>query len=231
MTEDPRLAALIMSLRQNGIRDARVLDAIEKTPRELFVAHGFEYAAYNDNALPIACGQTISQPYVVAYMTQELEVADTMRVLELGTGSGYQAAILSRLCRRVYTIERHRPLLREAQHRFNALKLENVVTRHGDGLLGWPEQAPFDRILCTAAMTEVPQILIDQLKPGGILIAPVGDIARAGFFTRMESISQQLTKIIRSEDGVKRETLIPVLFVPMLSGLPQEKTDAGDKTN
>jgi protein-L-isoaspartate(D-aspartate) O-methyltransferase len=229
MTEDPRVAALIMSLRKHGITDARVLDAIERTPREVFVGKGFEYAAYNDNALPIACGQTISQPYVVAYMTQALEVSETMRVLELGTGSGYQAAILAQLCRRVYSIERHKPLLREAQQRFNALKLHNIVAKHGDGLQGWPEQAPFDRILCTAAMAEVPPILIEQLKPGGILIAPLGDAPKSDGFFRTESFSQQLTKIIRSEDGVKRETLIPVLFVPMLPGLPQDKTDAPDK--
>jgi protein-L-isoaspartate(D-aspartate) O-methyltransferase len=228
MTEDPRVAELIIALRKHGITDQRVLDAFERTPRELFVARGFEYAAYNDSALPIACGQTISQPYVVGYMTQALEVTDSMRVLELGTGSGYQTAILSPLCRRVYTIERHKPLLREAQQRFNALRLHNVVAKHGDGLAGWPEQAPFDRILCTAAMPAVPETLIEQLRPGGILIAPLGDVPTE--FGPRESISQQLTKIIRSEDGVKRETLIPVLFVPMLPGLPQDKSDAGDKS-
>jgi len=229
MTEDPRVAALIMSLRKHGITDQRVLGAIEKTPRDLFVGQGFEYAAYNDSALPIACGQTISQPYVVAYMTQALDVKDTMRVLELGTGSGYQTAILSPLCRRVYSIERHKPLLREAQQRFNALRLHNVVAKHGDGLAGWADQAPFDRILCTAAMSEVPQSLIEQLKPGGVLIAPLGDVPRGDVLTPTESFSQQLTKIIRSEDGVMRETLIPVLFVPMLPGLPQDKADVGDK--
>ncbi len=229
MTEDPRVAALIMALRRNGITDRRVLDAFERTPREVFVGKGFEYAAYDDSALPIACGQTISQPFVVAYMTQALDVHGDMRVLELGTGSGYQTAILSQLCRRVYSIERHKPLLREAQQRFNALKLHNVVARHGDGLLGWAEQAPFDRILCTAAMPEVPPILIEQLKPGGILIAPVGMSPKSDAFGLTESFSQQLTKIMRSEDGVKRETLIPVLFVPMLPGLPQDKNDVGEK--
>jgi protein-L-isoaspartate(D-aspartate) O-methyltransferase len=231
MTDDPRFAELIATLRRNGIKDERVLAAIEKTPRRVFVDASFDYAAYNDNALPIACGQTISQPTIVAYMTQALEVQSDMRVLELGTGSGYQAAVLAQLCRRVYSIERHRPLLRDAKQRFNALKLHNIVTKHGDGLKGWAEQAPFDRIIATAAMTEVPQILIDQLRLGGILIAPVGTAPKSDAFAPSESISQLLTKIIKDEDGVKREALIPVLFVPMLPGLPQEKSDAGEKQN
>jgi protein-L-isoaspartate(D-aspartate) O-methyltransferase len=141
-----------------------------------------------------------------------------MRVLEIGTGSGYQAAVLSPLCRKVYTIERHKPLLREAEARFRALKLENIVTKHGDGLNGWPEQAPFDRILLSAAVPEVPPILIEQLKPGGILIAPVGPAT----ISSIESFSQLLTKMIRSETGLKREALIPVVFVPMMPGMPQE---------
>jgi protein-L-isoaspartate(D-aspartate) O-methyltransferase len=225
---DPRPTQLIAALRANGITGDRVLNAMAKTPRDVFVDKSFDYAAYNDTALPIACGQTISQPFVVAYMTQMLELKDNMRVLELGTGSGYQAAVLSHLCRRVYTIERHRPLMREAQQRFNTLKLHNIVTRHGDGLKGWSDQAPFDRILCTAAMTNVPQILIDQLTPGGVLLAPVGTVPNSDGLVRSESISQLLTKIIRTEDGVKQVPLIPVLFVPMLPGLPQEKSD-GEK--
>lgn len=229
MTDDPRLAELLSSLERNGISDARVLSAIRRTPRDVFVDQTFDYAAYNDTALPIACGQTISQPFVVAYMTQALAASEDMRVLELGTGSGYQAAVLAPLCRRVYTIERHRPLLRLAEARFRSLRLHTIVTRHGDGLRGWSEQAPFDRILCTAAMTEVPQILIDQLKPGGILIAPVGTAPKSNALPPSESFSQRLTKIIKSEDGVTHETLIPVLFVPMLPGLPQDKTDAGDR--
>jgi len=228
MTEDPRIAGLIASLKTHGIADQRVLKAIAETPREAFIDKSFDYAAYNDTALPIACGQTISQPFVVAYMTQALEVGSDMRVLELGTGSGYQAAVLANLCKRVYTIERHRPLQREAQQRFNALRLHNIVAKHGDGLKGWSDQAPFDRILCTAAMTDIPSVLIEQLKPGGILIAPVGERADNTFFRSSESFSQQLTKIIKVEGGEKRETLIPVLFVPMLPGLPQETTNAGD---
>jgi protein-L-isoaspartate(D-aspartate) O-methyltransferase len=226
MTQDPRIAQLLMELRGQGIGDLRVLNAIEGTPRDVFVDKSFDYAAYNNTALPIACGQTISQPYVVAYMTHVLDVPKDSRVLELGTGSGYQAAVLAQLCRRVYTIERHRPLMREARLRFEHLKLYNVVTKHGDGLKGWPEQAPFDRILCSAAMDEVPQILIDQLKPGGILVAPVGIAPKSD---DPESFSQQLTKIIKTEDGVKREALIPVLFVPMLPGLPQEKPDVREQ--
>ncbi|HEY0281770.1 MAG TPA: protein-L-isoaspartate(D-aspartate) O-methyltransferase [Rhizomicrobium sp.] len=207
-----------MALRKQGITDTRVLSAIERCPREAFVDAPLAHSAYDNTALPIACGQTISQPYVVAYATEALEVGPAMRVLEIGTGSGYQAAVLSPLCRKVYTIERHKPLLREAEARFKALKLENIVTKHGDGLNGWPEQAPFDRILLSAAVPEVPQILIEQLKPGGILVAPVGPAT----ISSMESFSQHLTKMIRSETGLKREALIPVVFVPMMPGVPQE---------
>jgi len=216
MTVDHRVIALVMALRRQGLSDQRVLSAIERTPRELFVDEPFQTSAYDNNALPIACGQTISQPYIVAYMTEMLEVDSRHRVLEIGTGSGYQAAVLAPLCRMVYTIERHRPLLKAAEARFAALKLHNIVTRSGDGLLGWPEQAPFDRILLTAAVAEVPQIILDQLKPGGILVAPVGRPASA------ESISQHLVKIIRTQDTSIRETLIPVAFVPMVPGMPGE---------
>lgn len=217
---DPRAIQLIMELRGQGIADPRVLDAVERTPRDLFVDKPLEYAAFNNSALPIACGQTISQPFVVAYMTQALDVQPHHRVLEIGTGSGYQAAVLSPLCRRVYTIERHRPLLRQAEARFKALKLHNVVTKHGDGFKGWPEQAPFDRIILSCAVGEVPPILIEQLKPGGVLIAPVGAVPKGDGFAPPESISQHLRKMIRNETGVTDEILIPVTFVPMLPGLP-----------
>jgi protein-L-isoaspartate(D-aspartate) O-methyltransferase len=216
---DPRTIRLIMELRGQGIADPRVLDAIERTPREAFVDAPLASAAYNNTALPIACGQTISQPFVVAYMTQQLDVQPHHRVLEIGTGSGYQAAVLSPLCRRVYTVERHKPLLRQAQARFRALGLHNIATRHGDGFAGWAEQAPFDRILLAAAPLVVPPILIEQLKPNGVLIAPVGMICEPGG-AAAESFSQRLTKMIRTETGVMEEVLIPVLFVPMLSGLP-----------
>jgi protein-L-isoaspartate(D-aspartate) O-methyltransferase len=212
MSGDHRTAALIMALRGLGITDQRVMEAMEKTPRELFVAKPFEASAYENTALPIACGQTISQPFVVAYVAQELGLTARQRVLEIGTGSGYQAAVLARLAGWVYTVERHRPLLNEAKARFKELKLHNVVVRHGDGLNGWPEQAPFDRILLSAAVQKVPEILIEQLKPGGVLIAPVGS----------ERFSQHLVKIIRTESGTINETLMPVVFVPMVPGLPQE---------
>jgi len=217
---DPRQIQLIMELRGQGIADARVLDAIERTPRDVFVDKPLEYAAFNNTALPIACGQTISQPYVVAYMTEQLDVQPNMRVLEIGTGSGYQAAVLSPLCRRVYTVERHKPLLDQAQARFKALGLHNIATKLGDGYQGWPQQAPFDRIILSCAVEKVPPILIEQLKIGGVLVAPVGSVAQSGGSDRLESFSQQLTKMIRNETGVTEEVLIPVLFVPMLKGLP-----------
>ena len=216
-----RATSLLTELRNQGITDERVLAAMDKIPREAFVEETFERSAYENTALAIACGQTISQPYVVAYMTAALELDDKMRVLEIGTGSGYQAAVLSPLCRRVYTVERHRPLLRKAQDRFNALKIDNITTRFGDGFKGWPEQAPFDRIIVTAAVPKVPESLIEQLKIGGKMIVPVGEQVSA------ESISQLLTKIIKTETGVTREPLIPVMFVPMLPGVPQEPQNAG----
>jgi protein-L-isoaspartate(D-aspartate) O-methyltransferase len=223
MSEDHRPIALVMELRGQGITDQRVLSALERTPRDLFVEEPFQPTAYENIALPIACGQTISQPYIVAYMTEALQLEQKHRVLEIGTGSGYQAAVLAPLCRMIYTIERHRPLLKAAEARFKALKLHNIVVRHGDGLAGWPEQAPFDRILLTAAISEIPEVLIDQLKPGGILIAP---LSAPGVFER---ISQHLVKIIRTEEGPVRETLIPVAFVPMLPGLPQEARTSDEK--
>jgi len=223
---DSRAIELIMALRKQGITDTRVLSAMETIPRDAFVDQPFETQAYANSALPIACGQTISQPYVVAFATQALEIDAKHRVLELGTGSGYQAAILSPLCRMVYTIERHKPLLTQAEERFKKLRLNNIVTRHGDGLKGWPEAAPFDRILLSAAVSEVPQILIDQLKPAGILIAPVGGDAQSA-----RGVSQSLTKIVKSESGIKRENLLPVMFVPMIEGLPQDARKPDERGN
>ncbi|HEY2447120.1 MAG TPA: protein-L-isoaspartate(D-aspartate) O-methyltransferase [Rhizomicrobium sp.] len=216
MSDDHRPIALVMALRGQGISDQRVLSAIERTPREMFVETPFLPTAYENIALPIACGQTISQPYVVAYMTEVLAVETKHRVLEIGTGSGYQAAVLSPLCRMVYTIERHRTLLKAAEARFRALKLHNVVVRHGDGVKGWPEQAPFDRILLTAAVSAVPPALISQLKPGGVLVAP---LSASSEFDRN---AQNIVKLTRTESGTARETLIPVAFVPMLPGVPPE---------
>ena len=208
--------SLIMALRRQGIEDMAVLGAMEKIPRDVFVDEPFQYGAYEDTALPIACGQTISQPYIVAYMTAALEVGPRMRVLEIGTGSGYQAAVLSPLCAWVYTVERHRPLLDQARKRFQQLKLHNVVSKHGDGNKGWAEQAPFDRIIVTAAVQELPELLIEQLKPGGILIAPIAKTGTA------ESNYQHLTKIIRVDGGVTEQELIPAVFVPLVPGMPQE---------
>ncbi|HEX3652862.1 MAG TPA: protein-L-isoaspartate(D-aspartate) O-methyltransferase [Rhizomicrobium sp.] len=219
---DTRAISLIMALRGQGITDQRVLSAIERTPRELFVEEPFETSAYDNTALPIACGQTISQPYVVALSTQELEVQPNHRVLEIGTGSGYQAAVLAQLCRMVYTVERHKPLLLEAQSRFKELKLHNVVTRHGDGFQGWPEQAPFDRILLTAAIPELPDSLVNQLKPDGILVGPVGQAVSS------ETNCQQLVKIIRTNEGTSMKRLIPVVFVPMVPGLPKGNSDGSE---
>ena len=221
---DPRRIALLMALRKQGITDAKVLSAIETVPRQLFVEAPFEHAAFDNTALPIACGQTISQPYVVAKSTEALALDDKCRVLEIGTGSGYQAAVLSRLCRRVYSVERHRALHLAAERRFQALKIENIATRHGDGFAGWPEQAPFDRILFTAAVQKIPDVVLEQLKPGGVLVAPVGEVSGPN----LESFSQLLTKMIRTETGWKQEALIPVVFVPMLAGVVQDRREGHD---
>lgn len=210
--DDFRKITLIMGLRNNGIRDTRVLAAMERVPRDAFIAEAFAEKAYEDQSLPIECGQTISQPYVVAYMTEKLKVTDRMKVLEIGTGSGYQTAILSHLCRRVYTIERYRTLLREAEARFGALRLANITAMVGDGAKGWPAQAPFDRIIVTAAAAEIPQKLAEQLKIGGIMVLPVDK-------TRGE---QELVRITRTEDGMERETLLPVRFVPLVEGVAKE---------
>jgi protein-L-isoaspartate(D-aspartate) O-methyltransferase len=202
---------LLLELRSAGIADARVLGAIEKTPREIFVPESFQDQAYENVALPIGSAQTISQPYVVALMTERLELTGREKVLEIGTGSGYQAAILARLARRVFTIERHRLLVREAERRFAALRLGNIVTLYGDGAKGWPDQAPFDRIIVTAAAREVPAALLDQLAPGGILVLPVGD----------DYHDQRLIRIRRGETGFDREELAWVRFVPLIAGLPR----------
>jgi protein-L-isoaspartate(D-aspartate) O-methyltransferase len=205
---------LIMALRRQGIRDKRVLSAVERIPREKFINASFRKQAYEDHALPIECGQTISQPYVVAYMTEQLHVGDRMKVLEVGTGSGYQAAVLAKLCRRVYTIERYRTLLRDAIRRFEELRLHNITAKVGDGAEGWPEQAPFDRIIVTAAAPAVPQKLVEQLKIGGIMIVPVAAAGSRG--------EQNLVRIERTEEGVKREELMPVRFVPLVEGVAKE---------
>jgi len=204
----PNRLRLIMQLRNSGIRDTAVLSAIEGVPREMFVEETFRDHAYEDTALPIPNGQTISQPSVVAAMSQALELTTRMRVLEIGTGSGYQAAVLSKLARRVYTIERHKELLMQAEARFRELGLSNIVTIRGDGSKGWPAAAPYERILVTAAAAAIPEHYIEQLAPGGVMVIPIG-----------ENVAQQeLIRIRKCKDGeISREALMPVRFVPLIS--------------
>ena len=212
MTLEARKIRLVMELRQAGIADTAVLSAIERIPREAFVPETFQDRAYEDTALPIGHGQTLSRPRVVARMTEALAAGPRSKVLEIGTGSGYQAAVLSRLCRRVYTIERYRPLLLEAEARFAALRLSNITARVGDGFKGWREQAPFERIIVTAAARDVPGDLADQLAEGGVMVLPVGRQGR----------DQNLLRLIRTADGVVEEPLGDVRFVPLLGGLPDD---------
>ena len=209
---DPALlekkARLVMELRSLGIRDRAVLGAIETVPREMFLPDALARHAYDNVSLPISLGQTISQPYVVAHMTEALELTGRHRVLEVGTGSGYQAAVLSCLARRVYSIERLRPLLVEAERRLHLLKVTNFTSKHGDGALGWPEAAPFDRILLTCAARGIPSALLGQLKPDGVLVAPV----EAG------ADRQVIRRYSRDAGGALREDdLMPVRFVPLVS--------------
>lgn len=213
-----RKIRLIMHLRNMGISDTRVLSAIEKVPRERFVPPEFADHAYEDRALPIGRGQTISQPYVVALMTQALEIGERDKVLEIGTGSGYQTCILAHLCRRVYTIERHRPLLPQACGIFRELNLHNITEMAGDGMKGWPAQAPFDRMIVTAAaMREPPQALMEQLKVGGIMIVPVA----------IDNVDQVLRRYCKeSEDTWSVSDILPVRFVPLLPDVAGENGDA-----
>jgi protein-L-isoaspartate(D-aspartate) O-methyltransferase len=190
-------------LEGRDIVDARVLEAMRKVPRHEFVPDAYDRSAYSDGALPLKLGQTISQPYIVAYMTQALELEGTERVLEIGTGSGYQAAVLAEIVDEVYTIEILPQLQESATALLERLGYRNIRFRTGDGYLGWPEHAPFDRIIVTAAPEKVPQPLLDQLKVGGRLVVPVG------VFT------QDLVVFEKTESGIKRRSLIPVRFVPM----------------
>jgi protein-L-isoaspartate(D-aspartate) O-methyltransferase len=202
-----------LALRRRGISDQAVLRAMEDVPRENFVAPGFTESAYADQALPIECGQTISQPFVVAYMTEQLEVGPQDRVLEIGTGSGYQAAVLSRLAREVVTIERYRTLADTASARLKTLGCANVTVRVGDGMAGAPDLAPFDRIMVTAAAEAVPEALVAQLADGGKMVLPVGPRHDA----------QYLVKLTKRPDGeLTREELIAVRFVPLLPGQARE---------
>jgi protein-L-isoaspartate(D-aspartate) O-methyltransferase len=206
--QESRRQALVETLIDQGIRDERVLAAMGHVPREAFVDEGFAAEAYANQPLPISCGQTISQPYIVALMTEALQLAPEHRVLEIGTGSGYQAAVLSHLCREVHTIERHRELADQAGRCFARLKLSNIFQTVGDGTRGVPEAAPFDRIIVTAAADQVPEPLLDQLAPGGIMVVPVEE--RPGY--------QLLYRITRDAGGFSREKLITVRFVPLVGG-------------
>ena len=217
MTESPSEGSVtrmefLLQLRQRGIADAAVLRAMDEVPREHFVANDLIELAYADQALPISCGQTISQPYVVAYMTEKLDVKPHHRVLEIGTGSGYQAAILSRLAREVFTIERYRTLAEVARVRLETLGYRNVTVVVGDGQKGLPDKAPFDRILVTAAAEEIPEALVEQLAPNGRMVVPIG---------RHEGV-QQIVRLTRTPEGLSREDLIAVRFVPLLPGQARE---------
>ncbi len=213
MNEDLTEARMrfIYTIRSRGVTDARVLSAMERIDRRAFVTGVFADRAYEDMPLPIACGQTISQPSVVALMTEALQVGPRDKVLEVGTGSGYQAAILSQLARRVYTVERYRTLAQGAQKVFDQLGLTNITTFVSDGSFGLPEQAPFDRIIVTAAAEDPPGPLLAQLRIGGIMIVPVGQ----------SDTVQTLIRAIRHEDGFEYEELRAVRFVPLVEGLGQ----------
>ena len=214
-TEDgftaPRLAMVTSQIAARGIRDPRVLDAFRRVPREAFVPADAVAGAYEDHPLTIGYGQTISQPYIVALMTEEARVRPGARVLEIGTGSGYQAAVLSLLAGQVDTIEIVEPLATRAATLLQALGYRNVTVRAGDGYRGWPERAPFDAILITAAPKEIPQPLLDQLAVGGRLVAPVGEG------------DQELVVVERTAAGLQRRAVIPVRFVPMTGEAQRKK--------
>lgn len=203
----PTADTLRAQLAADGRFSENVLNAVHGVPRTFFVPKAFQDRAFENSPLPIGLHQTISQPTVVALMTEALQLDDRQKVLEIGTGSGYQTSILSKLCRRVYTLERHKPLLVEAEERFRQLGLTNVVARFGDGSMGWREQAPFSRIIVTAAAIDVPEVLLDQLDVGGIMIVPVG----------LDERTQELLKITKHEDDIITQELGEVRFVPLIS--------------
>ena len=205
---DVRKIRLILELRESGISDSKVLSAIEKIPREIFIPKNFRNQAYENIALPIGDDQTISQPYIVALMTQSLELKNNHKVLELGTGSGYQSSILSLLARRVYTIERIKILLNKAEEKFKELKITNIVTKFADGNLGWKEQVPFDRIIFTAATKEIPLKFFNQITNKGIVVAPI-----------IENSKQVLKKYIKNDNKITINELTDVVFVPNLDGV------------
>lgn len=207
-----RKMRFLFALRSKGVTDPRVLDAMERIDRGAFLTGLFSERAYDDTPLPIACGQTISQPSVVGLMTQALDVGPRDKVLEVGTGSGYQAAILSLLARRIYTVDRHKRLVREAEAVFARLGLPNITALTLDGSFGLPEQAPFDRIIVTAAAEDPPGPLLAQLRIGGIMVVPVGQ----------SDTVQSLIKVTRTDHGYEYEELRPVRFVPLVEGLGRD---------
>ena len=208
-TDAERKMQFLFALRSRGVTDARVLTAMEKIDRADFVRGIFADRAYEDMPLPIGAGQTISQPSVVGLMTQALNIQPRDKILEVGTGSGYQAAVLSQLARRVYTIERHKRLVTEAQAIFDRIGLSNITAVHADGSFGLPEQSPFDRILVTAAAEDPPGPLLAQLRVGGIMVLPVGQ----------SDAVQSLIRVTRTEDGFDYDELRAVRFVPLVEGL------------
>lgn len=213
MTDDAtRKMQFLYALRSKGVTDARVLHAMEGVDRGPFVRGLFAERAYEDTPLPISCGQTISQPSVVGLMSQALQVTARDKVLEVGTGSGYQAAILSKLARRVYTVDRHKRLVQEASQIFKELDLANITAITGDGSFGLPDQAPFDRILVTAAAEDPPGPLLAQLKMGGIMVVPVGQ----------SDAVQSLIRVRKTEDGFEYDELRTVRFVPLLEGVSKD---------
>ena len=209
MTSQRTRERLVQRLRDEGIHDRQVLDQMRNTPRHLFVDEALASRAYEETALPIGNGQTISQPYIVARMTEALlEGGPLESVLEVGTGSGYQTAVLAPLVRRVYTVERIKVLLDQARRRFQSINIRNIVTKHTDGGLGLPEYAPFDGVIVTAAPEGIPLAMVEQLRPGGRMVLPIG-----------HRDQQALVRVMRTEDGYEHEILEPVSFVPLLGGV------------
>jgi protein-L-isoaspartate(D-aspartate) O-methyltransferase len=202
----------LFALRSHGVTEQSVLQAMEKIDRGAFVKGYFNERAYEDMPLPIPCGQTISQPSVVGLMTQALRLSGREKVLEVGTGSGYQAAVLSQLARRVYTVDRHRRLVADARKVFDALDLSNITAFTADGSFGLPDQAPFERILVTAAAEDPPGPLLAQLRIGGIMVLPVGQ----------SDTVQHLIRVTRTEQGYEYDELRPVRFVPLVEGLAKD---------
>ncbi|MGM0952653.1 MAG: protein-L-isoaspartate(D-aspartate) O-methyltransferase [Pseudomonadota bacterium] len=207
MTSRRTRMRLVQRLREIGIQSDQVLDVIGQVPRHIFLDEALAHRAYEDTSLPIGHGQTLSQPYIVARMTELLLAHGPEHVLELGTGSGYQTAVLAQMFPRIYSVERIRPLQDRARDRLRKLQVRNVLLKHADGGMGWPERGPFDGIIVTAAPTDVPQELLEQLAEGGVLIAPVGEE------------NQVLVEVIRKGDRFERRELEPVRFVPLLAGV------------